>query len=51
MKMEKKDNVINFDDMPISNEPPRFIEDIRRDDKGNIIAYVLKRNPKYKKNR
>ena len=45
MKMENEYNIINFDDLPISNEPPRFIEEIRRDENGEIIAYVLKRNP------
>ena len=49
MKMENEYNIINFDDLPISNEPPRFIEEIRRDENGEIIAYVLKRNPKYNK--
>ncbi len=49
MKMENEDNIINFDDLPISNEPPRIIEEIRRDENGEIIAYVLKRNPKYNK--
>lgn len=45
--MEKK-GVINFDELGDQNLEPKFIEEIRRDEKGEIIAYVMKRNPKYK---
>ena len=31
------------------NREPRFLEEIRRDKNGKITAYVLKRNPKYRK--
>jgi hypothetical protein len=39
---ELKNHIINFDNMPISNEKPKFTEEIRRDKEGNITAYVLK---------
>ena len=44
-----KKGVINLNEMGISDKEPRFLEEIRRDENGEIRAYVLKRNPKYKK--
>lgn len=43
--------VINLDDLAKKNldQEPRFLEEIRRDKNGEIIAYVLKRNPNYRK--
>lgn len=47
-RQDQKPGVINFDEMMNSTKPPRFVEEIRRNDKGEIIAFVLKRNPDYK---
>lgn len=52
MKENKETNVIRFDlegPTELSEEPLKWIEEIRRDEKGEIIAYVLKRNPKSRK--
>ena len=47
---EKKKNGIFLSELVKMNpnREPRFIEEIRRNENGEIIAYVLKRNPKYK---
>lgn len=42
---ELKNHIINFDKMPHSNDSmPKFRDEIVRDENGNIITYVLKRN-------
>ena len=42
---ELKNHIINFDKMPHSNDSmPKFRDEIVRDEDGNIITYVLKRN-------
>ena len=48
---EKKKSEISLNELAKKNRDrePRFIEEIRRDENGEIIAYVLKRNPNYKK--
>lgn len=50
--MEEKKREIRLDELAKKNrdQEPRYIEEIRRDKNGEIIAYVLKRNPNYKKN-
>ncbi len=46
MKEEKK-YVINFDEMKDDKTwTPRFYEEMRRDENGKIICYVVKRWPK-----
>jgi len=52
MKENKVTNVIRFDlegQTELSGKSLKWIEEIRRDENGEIIAYVLKRNPNYKK--
>jgi len=52
MKENKDTNVIRFDlegQTELSRKSLKWIEEIRRDENGEIIAYVLKRNPNYKK--
>lgn len=44
----EKNGVINFDEMPVKQGLPRFLEEIRKDKNGEITAYVMKRNPDYK---
>lgn len=48
---EKNKSVISLNELAKKNRnrEPRFIEEIRRDENWEIIAYVLKRNPNYKK--
>ena len=48
---EKNKSIINLNELAKidRDRKPRFIEEIRRDENGEIIAYVLKRNPNYKK--
>ncbi len=42
---KKEVSVINFDEMAdVSYEMPKFHEEIRRGENGEIVAYVLKRN-------
>ena len=50
-KMEDKKGTINLDELAKidRHQQPRFIEEIRRDENGEVMAYVLKRNPNYKK--
>ena len=50
-KDQGKENVIYLDDRAETNPDCelRFLEEIRRDKNGEIIAYVLKRNPNYRK--
>ena len=45
-----KRDEINFDYLAKidPNREPKFLEEIRRDENGEITAYVLKRNPNYK---
>lgn len=47
---KKKQSVISLDEIGKMNRDKelRFIEEIRRDENGEIVAYVMKRNPKYK---
>ena len=49
--MEDKKGTINLDELAKidRHQQPRFIEEIRRDENGEVMAYVLKRNPNYKK--
>ena len=47
--MANKEQTINFDELEVKMGEPKFIEEIRRNEDGTVKAYVLKRNPKYKK--
>ena len=47
--MEEKKHIINFDEMPMEQGEPRWTEEIRCDENGEVEAYVLKRNPNYRK--
>ena len=44
--MEEKKGTINFDELAKENrnQQPRFKEEVRRNEKGEVVAYVLKRN-------
>ena len=48
---DKKKGTINFDELGKidRHQQPKFVEEIRRDENGEVMAYVLKRNPNYKK--
>ena len=48
---DKKKGTISFDELAKidRHQQPMFIEEIRRDENGKVKAYVLKRNPNYKK--
>ena len=50
-RSEAKKDVISLDGLAKKDrdQKPRFIEKIRRDKNGEILAYVLKRNPEYRK--
>ena len=44
--MEEKKATINFDELAKENrnQKPRFREEVRRNENGEEVAYVLKRN-------
>jgi hypothetical protein len=48
---EKKKNVINLNELTQTDRDwePRFTEEFKRDENGEIKAYVMKRNPNFKK--
>jgi hypothetical protein len=47
-KQSKKDEIYLGDLAKIDpNREPRYLEEVRRNKNGEIIAYVLKRNPNY----
>lgn len=46
---DKKKGTINLDELKVEYGEPKWTEEIRRNEKGEIIAYVLKRNPNYLK--
>ena len=49
--MKKNLDVINFNDFAkvIWDKEPMFLEEVRRNQNGEVMAYVLKRNHKCKK--
>ena len=46
---DKKKGTISLDDLEVEYGEPKWVEEIHRNEKDEIIAYVLKRNPNYKK--
>ena len=46
---DKKKGTINLDELKVEYGKPKWTEEIRRDENGKVKAYVLKRNPNYKK--
>ena len=49
--METEKGTINLDELAREDrhQQPRFLEEVRRKEDGAVKAYVLKRNPNYKK--
>jgi len=47
LKMGEKEQVINLDELLMELGEPRWAEEIRSDENGEVIACVLKRNPNH----